>query len=102
MNQWVRDALAHWGQSGQRLSEELAKKMRRSYDRSMIQKMTTTRKVSKAEAEAIAQITGYPSGSVAPIDEYAVKLARLKKDHQDIVCKLIDQLDRESSRSDDQ
>lgn len=61
MNQWARDALAHFDKSMQEVADLLNEKdLGAKYDRSKVQKMTVARKVSKMEAEALAEITGYP------------------------------------------
>lgn len=94
MNQWVRDAVEHSGMSMQEISERMnGKNLGAAYDRSKVQKMTVSRKVSKIEAEAIAEITGYPLTdgdaqqmiddfrSLAPADKEVVRdlIARLSK-----------------------
>jgi len=60
INQWVRDALAHADMAQAEMARLLTERLRRSYDRSIVNKMTIGREVSADEASIIADITGLP------------------------------------------
>lgn len=99
MNQWVRDAFLHAEANGNDLSyDEVAVAMTKAvgsnYDKSMVQKMTTERKVSLAEASVISQMTGYPlpeeKSRALSLDERA---ARLAEPRRRIFLALLDQLE---------
>lgn len=66
INQWVRDAIKHAETRGKKvtfdlLADALTKaKIGQTYDKSMVQKMTTIRDVKASEARVIAEFTGYP------------------------------------------
>ncbi|WP_313350238.1 hypothetical protein [Paracoccus sp. (in: a-proteobacteria)] len=61
MNQWVRDALESCGMTQTALAEALSGvEGLGSYDRSIVYKMTVSRRVQIKEAKAISQITKYP------------------------------------------
>jgi len=66
INQWVRDAIEHAEIRGKKvtfdlLADALTKaKIGQTYDKSMVQKMTTIRDVKASEARVIAEFTGYP------------------------------------------
>lgn len=100
MNQWVRDALSHWGRSMAELAAELTRVSGRNYDRSMVQKMTVKRKVTKAEAEAIAKVTGYSASPSRAGDDILDKFMRLSEDQQDAVERLVDTMLNERKASD--
>lgn len=94
MNQWVRDALAHSEMGYPEVADAMSRALHRSYDRSMIYKMTVKRKVSKAEAEAISEITGYPL-TPAPgrdTEEFLEKWAKLKPHQRGLVQSLMNML----------
>ena len=91
MNQWVRDALAFTDMTGPDLAAAMTRLLGRNYDKSMIQKMTTLRKVSKPEAEAISQLTGYPLSSESG-DPFVSKLLQLLEHKRRLVQQLIDTL----------
>jgi hypothetical protein len=94
MNQWVRDALAHTNLTGPDIAAGLTRMLSKNYDKSMVQKMTVFRKVSKAEAEAISALTGYPLTPDA-LDPYAIKMAQLPATKRRLVEQLIDTLQGE-------
>lgn len=61
MNQWVRDALQASGMTQQALADALtAHAGVGSFAKSMVNKMTKSRKISMDEARAISTITGHP------------------------------------------
>lgn len=91
MNQWVRDALAHTDLTGPEIAAGMTRLLQKNYDKSIVQKMTVFRKVTKPEAEAISALTGYPltpDGS----DPYALKMAQLPAAKRRLVEQLIDTL----------
>lgn len=61
MNQWVRDALEQYGKSMSAVADEMNRAgLNTKYDRSKIQKMTVSRRVTYEEAAALSEITGFP------------------------------------------
>ena len=66
MNQWAREAFSFAADQGKPLTyDEVAEAMTKAglgltYHKTMVQKMTTIRKVSLAEAEVLSRVTGYP------------------------------------------
>lgn len=66
MNEWAQKAFLFAEANGKDLTyDDVAdfmtkKKIGATYDKSMVQKMTATRRVSLMEAEALSEITGYP------------------------------------------
>lgn len=94
MNQWVRDALAHTTLTGPDVAAGLTRLLSKNYDKSMIQKMTVFRKVTKAEAEAISSLTGYPLTPDGD-DPYALKMRDLPSAKRRLVEQLIDTLQGE-------
>uniref|UniRef100_UPI00384C13CE hypothetical protein n=1 Tax=Celeribacter naphthalenivorans TaxID=1614694 RepID=UPI00384C13CE len=75
MNQWVREAFIHADDTSAGLSyDEVADAMTAAkiggvYDKSKVQKMTVSRKVSLAEAQIISKLSGYalPEASQASL-----------------------------------
>ncbi len=66
INQWVRDALAHAGVAQAELARKLSARLRVSYDRSIVNKMTIGRDVSAEEMFAISELTGFETPNVVP------------------------------------
>lgn len=61
MNNWVREAIEHYGQSMTAVADAMNRaNLGTKYDRSKVQKMTVGRRVTFEEAQALSQITGYP------------------------------------------
>lgn len=89
MNLWAREAFVHAEQSGVNLTyQDVADAMTRAhigttYDKSMVQKMTTMRKVSLAEAQVLAKLTGYPMPAegerALSLDERAARLSEARR-----------------------
>lgn len=77
MNQWVRDALEHADMSQTALARELHARRVISADRSIVQKMTTTRVLSAEEVFAISEITGHPAPNEAQADLERQEVVRL-------------------------
>lgn len=62
MNEWVIEALDHAKMSQAELARLLKERLKRSFDRSTVNKMTIgTRKVKADELIAIEELTGYPA-----------------------------------------
>ena len=92
--------MAHSGMSGPDLAAAMTRAGTGSiYDRSTIQKMTVSRKISKAEAEAMAAITGHPVTPLSDMDEALRKYVALSADKKSIVAKLIEVLSQEPHSS---
>ena len=91
MNQWVRDALSQTNLSGPEIAAGMTKLLSRNYDKSMLQKMTVFRKVTKPEAEAISALTGFPL-TKGDLDLYAFKMGQLSESNRCLVEQLIDTL----------
>lgn len=94
-NEWVRAALTHWGRSAPVLAAELTKRGLGSYDRSTIYKMTVKRKVTKEEAEAIAEITGFPLRPLDEVDDMHRRFATLSEHHRRLIRQMMDALEAE-------
>lgn len=92
MNQWVREALAHAGLSGPEVADKLSARLRRSYDRSIIQKMTVARKVSADEAAELSTITGYPLPINGDVEVRIARYLLLSAEDQKIVDGVVDGL----------
>lgn len=100
MNQWARDAFDHAADKGLDLTyDEVADAMTRAqlgqvYDKSKVQKMTTIRKVSLAEAQVLSGITGFP---IPDAHEYALsvdeRLSRLSPDRRRRLLEMLDDLE---------
>ncbi|MCJ8139374.1 hypothetical protein [Falsirhodobacter halotolerans] len=63
-----------------------------NYDRSKVQKMTVGRKVTLAEAEALAKASGIQAPVTNPVDDYASKIRLLSDSDREMVFALIDRL----------
>ena len=92
MNRWVRDALTHAGMTQQRMADILTGRGLGTYDRSMVQKMTTRRAVRMDEATVIAEATGYPLPAPRDQINFAQGYARLSPDQRALVDALMGQL----------
>lgn len=93
MNQWVRDALEAGGLSQQALSEGLSRASGLgSYDRSMVQKMTVSRKISMDEARVISQLTGHPLPDTEEGVEVMTDYMKLSSDSQAAIRTLMKEL----------
>lgn len=89
MNQWFRDALDHMSDRGQAMTyDEIAAALSRQkigavYDKSIVQKMTTMRKISLTEASALSALTGYPlpdhDASAESLDERKSRLSAARQ-----------------------
>ncbi|RWX78297.1 hypothetical protein EPK99_06615 [Neorhizobium lilium] len=78
LNSWVKEAIEHSGISQTKLAKILAdRKIITSNDRSIVQKMTTTRVVKAHEVFAIAEITGFPAPNQTEDD--AILVPRVSK-----------------------
>lgn len=99
MNQWVREAIEHSGMSGPELAEALTRAGAGSFDRSKIQKMTVSRKVSKAEAEAISRVTGYPLDPGKKVSEFDGLMMQLSDANKAVVERMVQVLLDEQERS---
>ena len=91
MNQWVRNALDHTDLTGPDLAAAMTRLLGKNYDKSILQKMTVFRKVTKPEAEAISSLTGYPITPEAG-DPIAAKLLELPAHKRRLVEQLIETL----------
>lgn len=90
MNQWVRDAVAHFGKTYDDLAEELNKqKLGTTYDKSKVQKMTVKRRVSMDEARAISLITQYPLGDEDEAEQFFDDFQKLENPDKEIVRDLV-------------
>lgn len=93
MNQWVRDAVEHYGQSMAAVADELNKKdLRTTYDRAKVQKMTTVRRVTIEEAQAISEITGFPLSEQEDARDFLADYLRLPDGQKSLVHQLIQNL----------
>ena len=92
MNSWVREAVTHAGLSYQRLADILTGRGIGTYDRSMVQKMTTRRRVRLDEAQAISEITGYPLPAAQEQISFAAGYSRLDPEQRALVDALMGQL----------
>lgn len=92
MNAWVRDALAHAGMTHQRLADILTGRGLGTYHRSMVQKMTTKRKVRMDEAAVISEVTGFPLPAPQEHVTFAQGYERLTADQRALVDALVGQL----------
>ena len=93
MNQWVRDALAASDMTQQALADALSSRADvGQYAKSMVNKMTKSRKVTMDEARAISAITGHPLPPSAEDSELADRINDLDPADQTIVRNLVDSL----------
>lgn len=93
MNQWVRDALEASGMTQQGLADRLSGHPGMPpYAKSMVNKMTKSRKVSLAEARAISDITGHPLPVTKVTDEIVAEIESLHPDDRKAVITLIHNL----------
>lgn len=98
-NQWLRDALAYCDEnSGYLTYDEVATALNRSslkqtYDRSMIQKMTTIRQISLDEAKVLSQITGFPLAPEQQEESLSARFSRLSSGRQERLLGILDDLE---------
>ena len=60
MNKWVPEQIAATGLTGPMAAENMTREIGEGYNRFTLYKMTTTRKVTLLEAQALSRATGYP------------------------------------------
>lgn len=89
MNQWVRDALETAGLSQQALGYALTRAGVGNFDRSIVQKMTVSRRITMDEAAAIAEITGHPLPDPSGDAEIPREFYQLSEHHKAAVKALI-------------
>lgn len=95
MNAWVREVLEHAGWSFPDAAAVLTRAGLGNYDRSKVQKMTVGRKVSLAEAEALAAASGLRVPVGDRDEEFISKISRLSERDRAMVFALIDRLPEE-------
>ncbi|UFM64215.1 hypothetical protein LOS78_01710 [Paracoccus sp. MA] len=86
MNQWVRDALEAANMTQQALADALSRvEGLGTYDRSMVHKMTGSRRVRGEEAVAISQITGHPLPESEDDLEFEQMYRKLSQENRTVI-----------------
>lgn len=67
------------------LSDALTRELRANYDRSIVQKMTVSRRIRVEEMNAISRITNFPVLKEDLEDEFSAVYRKLSKEHQEAV-----------------